>query len=174
MASPSLSSRAVLSLGSNLPPRGHWLNLAFEVFREEGVEVVAASPRWNTTAIGSPPQPDFLNQVVLVEAVRRGRAWLELAVTVERRAGRRRAVPKGPRTLDVDVIMIEGETWCSPELTVPHPALLHRPYLLRGVAQLVPGWVLPGESRSITELARDLLSGSWAGPGPASPGALEG
>ena len=158
-------SLAVLALGSNLRPRERWLDVALALFQEQGVEVMAATPRWNTAPIGAISQPDFLNQLLLVRGRRRrrGLGWLQLAREAESRAGRRRGVPKGPRKLDVDVILIEGESWDSPELTVPHPGLLTRPYLLRGAAQLAPDWIHPAEGRSIAELAQRRLTGSWAG-----------
>ncbi len=156
------SSLAVLALGSNLRPRERWLDVALALFQEQGVEVMAATPRWNTAPIGAISQPDFLNQLLLVRGRRRGLGWLQLAREAESRAGRCRGVPKGPRKLDVDVILIEGESWDSPELTVPHPGLLTRPYLLRGAAQLAPDWIHPAEGRSIAELAQRRLTGSWA------------
>ncbi|MGH7705669.1 MAG: 2-amino-4-hydroxy-6-hydroxymethyldihydropteridine diphosphokinase [Candidatus Dormibacteria bacterium] len=154
--------RALLALGGNLPPREAWLDLGAEVLAEQGVTILATTPRWNTRAIGSPPQPDFLNQLLLVEGARSGLGWLELAQALELRAQRHREVAHGPRTLDVDVILIEGESWDSAELSVPHPGLLRRPYLLRGAALLVPEWTHPGELRTISELARAGLHGSWA------------
>lgn len=184
MTVSSGSSRAVLALGSNLAGRARWLDLGLEVLGEAGVEVLATTPRWNTAPIGTVPQPDFLNQLILVRGPRRGLGWLELAQAAEARAGRRHLVAKGPRNLDVDVILIEGERWDSPDLTVPHPGLLHRPYLLRGARLLVPDWIHPAEGLSIAELAQQHLTSSWRGlnrtgkrraragvgrPGPGSP-----
>jgi 7,8-dihydro-6-hydroxymethylpterin-pyrophosphokinase len=62
----------------------------------------------------------------------------------------------------VDIILIERQSWETEELTVPHPGLLTRPYLLRGAAELVPDWSHPVLGISIRELARQLLTGSWA------------
>ncbi|HVC38622.1 MAG TPA: 2-amino-4-hydroxy-6-hydroxymethyldihydropteridine diphosphokinase [Candidatus Dormibacteraeota bacterium] len=157
-------SRAVLALGSNLPPRPEWLEVALSVLAESSVEVVARTPRWHTRPIGEVAQPDFLNQLLLAEGLQQGREWLELAQRAEDRAGRSRSVPKGPRRLDVDLILIEDEHWESADLTVPHPGLLLRPYLLRGAAQLVPTWVHPVEGQTIAALARRLLTGSWGEP----------
>lgn len=171
MSQPAGSSQAVLALGSNLPPRGRWLDLALDFLGEEGIRVIATTARWNTTPLGPVPQPDYLNQLLLVRGPRRGLGWLDLAQAAEVRAGRRREVSKGPRTLDVDVILIESESWDSPELTVPHPGLLQRPYLLRGAAQLVPDWTHPLEGLSIAELARRDLTGCWAWVDPARSGA---
>lgn len=154
--------RAVLALGSNQQPREGNLDLALREFRQQGVEILAAGPRWNTSPIDAPAQPDFLNQVLLVRGPRSGLGWLELAQTAEARAGRRRGIDRGPRTLDVDVILIEGESWDTPDLLVPHPGLLTRPYLLRGTALVAPDWVVPGLGLAVMELARQRLAGAWA------------
>ena len=160
------SSLAVLGLGSNLPERERWLDLAIQVIRAGPATVVAATPRWNTIPRGAPPQPDYLNQLVLVRGRRDGPGWLELAQQAERAAGRRRRVDKGPRTLDVDVVLVEELSSSVPWLRLPHPALLERPHLLAGAAALVPRWTLPGETLPLGELARRRLTGSWRRPVP--------
>jgi 2-amino-4-hydroxy-6-hydroxymethyldihydropteridine diphosphokinase len=162
MAPAPPARRAVLALGSNQPPREAFLDLALSEFEEHGTEILAAGPRWNTAPVDAPAQPDFLNQVVLLRGPRSGLGWLELAQAAEARAGRRRVVDRGPRTLDVDVILIEDEHWDTPDLHVPHPGLLIRPYLLRGTALVVPDWIAPDQGRTIMELARQRLTGSWA------------
>ncbi|MGA8206823.1 MAG: 2-amino-4-hydroxy-6-hydroxymethyldihydropteridine diphosphokinase [Candidatus Dormiibacterota bacterium] len=164
MAPAPRARRAVLALGSNQPSRGSFLDLALTEFQEQGTEILAAGPRWNTAPIDGPAQPDFLNQVVLLRGPRSGPDWLELALGAEARAGRRRGIDRGPRTLDVDVILIEDERWDTPDLRVPHLELLTRPYLLRGTALLVPEWIAPEQGLTIMELARQRLTGSWAFP----------
>lgn len=154
--------RAVLSLGSNLPPRERWLDLAWETLAGAGAEVLASTPRWHTRALGGPSQPDYLNQLLLVRGALGGRGWLRLAQRAESRAGRSRTVAKGPRRLDVDVVLVEGETAAEADLTIPHPALLERPFLLAGTAALMPAAHLPGGTLSLAELAAARLSGTWA------------
>jgi 2-amino-4-hydroxy-6-hydroxymethyldihydropteridine diphosphokinase len=154
--------RAVLALGSNLNPRAVFLDLALTEFQDQGIELLAAGPRWNTAPVDAPPQPDFLNQVVLVRGPRSGLGWLELAQAAEARGGRQRGIGQGPRTLDVDVILIEGEHWDTSELRVPHHGLMTRPYLIRGTALVAPDWIVPGQGKTILALARQRLGGSWA------------
>jgi 2-amino-4-hydroxy-6-hydroxymethyldihydropteridine diphosphokinase len=153
--------RAVLALGSNRGPRERHLDLALKVFKDRQVVILAAGPRWNTAPLDAPAQPDFLNQVVLVQGSLSGLDWLELAQAAEARAGRRRGIERGPRTLDVDVILLEDESWDTPELVVPHPGLLTRPYLLRGADLVAPDWIVPGQGMTVTELARERLTGAW-------------
>ncbi|MGH7611896.1 MAG: 2-amino-4-hydroxy-6-hydroxymethyldihydropteridine diphosphokinase [Candidatus Dormibacteria bacterium] len=154
-------ARGVLALGSNLAPREAWLDLGHRTLLELGAELLAKTPRWNTEPVGGPAQPDYLNQLLLVRVQRSRQEWLELCREVERRAGRRRGPGRGPRTLDVDVILLEeGEVELA-ELRVPHPALRERPYLLRGSALLVPHWPGPEPGRTVAETARQSLSGPW-------------
>ncbi|HUY56996.1 MAG TPA: 2-amino-4-hydroxy-6-hydroxymethyldihydropteridine diphosphokinase [Candidatus Micrarchaeaceae archaeon] len=167
MKQSAAGSLAVLALGSNLPSRPRWLDVARAAIEGAGIEVLATTPRWNTVPIGTVSQPDYLNQLLLVAGRRRGAEWLELVRAVEARAGRRRGLPKGPRTLDLDIILIQDESWATAELQVPHPGLLNRPYLLRGSALLVPDWIHPEEGLSMTELAWRGLTGCWALGDPA-------
>jgi 2-amino-4-hydroxy-6-hydroxymethyldihydropteridine diphosphokinase len=155
---------AVLGLGSNLPLRERWLDLAAAVIGLAPATILRATPRWNTIPRGAPPQPDYLNQLLLVRGPWEGRGWLELARRAEAAAGRRRMVSKGPRTLDVDVVLVEGEASPGPELRLPHPALLERPHLLAGAAALVPLWTLPDGPMTLAELAAERLRGSWRRP----------
>jgi 2-amino-4-hydroxy-6-hydroxymethyldihydropteridine diphosphokinase len=164
MAPGPRARRAVLAVGSNQRSREEYLDLALMEFKQQGVEILAAGPRWNTIPVDAPAQPDYLNQVVLVQSSRSGLDWLELAQTAEGRAGRLRGIERGPRTLDVDVILIEGESWNTPDLLVPHPGLLARPYLLRGTALVAPDWIVAGQGLTVMELARQRLTGAWALP----------
>ncbi len=130
------------------------------------MELQSASPRWNTAPIGAAPQPDYLDQLLLLRGTLEPLGWLRAARAAEAAAGRLRSLAAGPRTLDVDVILVEGESREGPELILPHPALLTRPYLLLGAAALVPDWRLPGSGRTLAELARARLAGPWRPPAP--------
>jgi len=156
--------RAVLALGSNLGPRDRWLDQGTATLAAEGGQVLQATPRWNTRPVGGPPQPDYLNQLLLLEGGLDARGWLRVAQLAESRAGRKRSVPKGPRRLDVDVILVEAEEVDAPDLVVPHWALLERAYLLAGTACLVPLWVVGRERLAVGQLAERLLPPSWAHP----------
>src|SRR5437764_8406778 len=103
---------AVLSLGSNMGDRLGHLQAAVELLRPSSV-----SPVYETAPVGGPDQPDFLNAVVICQ-VDAAAAWAAAEVA-EARAGRVRGVRWGPRTLDVDVIVAEGDAPAGIEL--PHP-----------------------------------------------------
>ena len=149
----------MLALGSNLGPREDNLDDAAAHLAAAGVHLLAATPRWNTAPIGAPSQPDYLNQLLLAEG--RPDPWGWLAAAQEAEGERHRLIDKGPRRLDVDVILVEGEESSDPRLLLPHPALLQRPYLLRGAALLVPRWTLGRRGPGVLELARQILPPDW-------------
>ncbi len=164
-------SEAVLALGSNLAPRERWLDDGLTALAERGVTVVAASPRWHTRALGGPPQPDYLDLVIRARADLDPPGWLAAARWAEARAGRRRSLRWGPRTLDVDILAVGARSWRTAALELPHPAILARPYLLRGLALVAPRWGHPPTGRTYRALARAQgLAPVRTGAGPPGPG----
>jgi len=134
-------TEAVLSLGSNLDDRLDHLQSAVDGLADvlRAVSPVYENPPW-----GVPDQPDFLNAVALVEADLDGWGWLGRAQALERAAGRRRTIRWGPRTLDVDVVTVDGVTSTDPELTLPHPGAHERVSVLLPWHDVDPAAVLPG------------------------------
>src|SRR5262245_39837193 len=100
---------------------------------ETGIVVRARSSLYESPPAGGPPQGDYLNMAVAVETRLAPREVLERALAIERALGRVRPDPVrwGPRTIDIDVLWIDGETIDEPGLTVPHPRLAERAFALR-------------------------------------------
>jgi 2-amino-4-hydroxy-6-hydroxymethyldihydropteridine diphosphokinase len=121
-------SRAVLSIGSNLGDRlGHLRS----VVSAAGGAVIAVSGVYETAPWGPVEQDDFLNAVLVVDdPARDARGWLDFGRQCEHRAGRTRGLRWGPRTLDVDVVDVDGVTSTDPELTLPHPRAAERTFVL--------------------------------------------
>ncbi|MGH3656512.1 MAG: 2-amino-4-hydroxy-6-hydroxymethyldihydropteridine diphosphokinase [Micromonosporaceae bacterium] len=146
----------VFSLGANLGDRLAQLQAAVEGLRAHRVSHVYETPPW-----GDPDQPAYLNAVAIAADPERGpRDWLELARSLEERAGRVRDPDRryGPRPLDVDLIDMRtdaGEPIVSddPELTLPHPRARWRAFVLVPWLELEPGAAVPGAGR-----ATDLLT----------------
>ncbi len=139
-------TRAVLSLGSNLGHRFAHLQAAVEGF---GDAVLAASPVYETAPWGGVEQDDFLNAVLLVQhAGTDAWGWLRRGQDLERAAERVREVRWGPRTLDVDVVTVEGPDGPvvseHPDLLLPHPGTPQRATVLRPWLDIEPAAVLPG------------------------------
>jgi 2-amino-4-hydroxy-6-hydroxymethyldihydropteridine diphosphokinase len=135
-------SRAVLSLGSNLGDRFAHLRAAVAGFADA---LVAASPVYETEPWGGVEQDDFLNAVLLVDhPTTDAWGWLRRGQALEDASGRVREVRWGPRTLDVDVVSVEGVTSDDPRLLLPHPGTPERATVLRPWLDVDPDAVLPG------------------------------
>ena len=131
--------RAYVGIGSNLGDRLAHLRAAVRGLADApDVTVAAVSPVYETTAVGGPPQPDYLNAVVALDTDLSSRALLELAQEIERRALRVRVERFGPRTLDVDVLLVGAEQVHEPDLEVPHPRLHERGFVLAPLRDLDP------------------------------------
>ncbi|MCT1413872.1 MULTISPECIES: 2-amino-4-hydroxy-6-hydroxymethyldihydropteridine diphosphokinase [Corynebacterium] len=119
--------RAVLSTGSNMEDsRAHLAS----VVDEFAAELVAASSLYATAPWGGVEQDDFLNQVLIVDVEQSPRELLRRCQSLEQRARRVRKKRWGPRTLDVDIVLIDGFSSRDPELTVPHPRAHERAFVL--------------------------------------------
>jgi len=130
--------RAYLGLGSNLGDRQAHLRAAVAALPD----VVAVSPVYETDPVGGPAgQSRYLNLVVELETDRSPRELLELGQALETAAGRLRAEQDGPRTLDVDVLLVGGLTVREPDLVVPHPRMWQRRFVLAPLADLAAGQV---------------------------------
>jgi len=130
---------ACLGLGSNLGDRLANLQLAVDGLGEtDGVSVLAVSAVYETAPVGGPPQPPYLNAAVAIETNLAARDLLAVAHRLEDAAGRVRTERWGPRTLDVDVLIVGGEEVDTPDLVVPHPRMHERAFVLAPLADLAP------------------------------------
>ena len=149
--------RAYLGIGSNLGNRLGYLQLAVDALAAaDDLRVVGVSPVYETAPVGGPEQPEYLNAVVALETSRSARSLLELAHEIEADAERVRDVRWGPRTLDVDILLVGDERVDEPDLVVPHPRLAERRFVLEPLAELDPDLVVPGLG-SVADLLARLL-----------------
>ncbi|GAA3025921.1 2-amino-4-hydroxy-6-hydroxymethyldihydropteridine diphosphokinase [Actinokineospora globicatena] len=150
-------SRAVLSLGSNLGDRLANLRIAVDGLANA---LVAVSPVYETAAWGVTDQPDFLNAVCVVEdAVTDAWGWLWRGQALENAAGRVREQRWGPRTLDVDVVVVDDVISTEPDLLLPHPGTHERATVLIPWLDIDPDAVIPGRGRADALLAGLDVSG---------------
>lgn len=173
--------RSFLGMGSNLGDRRRLLREA--VLALPGL--VAVSPLYESEPVGGPPdQPWFLNLVAELSSPRSPRQLLGLCQELEAAARRERAVRFGPRTLDVDVLLVDDLRVDEPDLVVPHPRMWERRFVLRPLADLAPELVPSRlEARAVGHIrpAGTLFPGglppgptgreSGPGAGPAAVGA---
>jgi 2-amino-4-hydroxy-6-hydroxymethyldihydropteridine diphosphokinase len=138
---PPPTRRAFIGLGSNLGDRRAHLRAAVDQLESSG-DVVAVSPLYETEPVGGPGgQQNYLNLVVELQTADSPRTLLERCHVLEASAHRERAERWGPRTLDADVLWVEGELVDDPDLTVPHPRLWERRFVLAPLADLAPDLV---------------------------------
>jgi 2-amino-4-hydroxy-6-hydroxymethyldihydropteridine diphosphokinase len=148
-----------VGLGSNLGDRDTTIRRAVELLGgRPGIEVVAVSTLRETDPVGYEDQPRFLNGAVALEVDLTARALLGELLAVERRLGRDRAREArwGPRTIDLDLLLYGDETVDEPGLTVPHPRLAERLFVLEPLYELEPGLTLP-DGRAVRELLAPAL-----------------
>lgn len=133
-------TRAFLSLGSNLGDRQVYLHDA--VGSLEAVGLVAVSPVYETEPVGGPPnQQRYLNLIAELDTELSPRELLGVCHRLESASGRVRQERWGPRTLDVDIIWMDGVTLDEPDLEVPHPRMWERKFVLAPLADLAPDLV---------------------------------
>lgn len=147
--------RAAIGLGSNVGDRRAHLDRAVRLLGAYGT-VVAVSAIHETDPVGGPPQGRYLNAAAIVETDLAPEELLEVTARIESESGRTRTVRNGPRTLDLDVLLYEDETVERPGLTVPHPRMHERRFVLEPLAEIAPEWRVPGLDRSVGELLADL------------------
>ena len=149
MVAPASSPwRAFIGLGSNLGDRRGLLRRAVEELRAHG-DVVGVSPLYETEPVGGPGgQGPFLNLVVELSTSDTPRELLERCRALEAAAGRVRTVRWGPRTLDADVLWAEGWQVDDEDLTVPHPRLWERRFVVQPLADLAPDLVTSDQLRA--------------------------
>ena len=148
-----------MGLGSNLGDRRATLTRALELLGERpGIDIVAVSSFRETDPVGYLDQPQFLNAAVAIETSLPPDALLRTLLDVERELGRTREGPRyGPRTVDLDLLLIEGVTLSESGLTLPHPRLHEREFALAPLAELDPSLVVPGRG-SVRQLLDRLES----------------
>ena len=149
MAAPASPPwRAFIGLGSNLGDRRASLRQAIRGF-EAGGDLVGVSPLYETEPVGGPDgQGPYLNVVVELSTSDTPRVLLERCRAAETAAGRVRTVRWGPRTLDADVLWVEGWQVDDEDLVVPHPRLWERRFVVQPLADLAPDLVTSDQLRS--------------------------
>ncbi|MGI6488207.1 MAG: 2-amino-4-hydroxy-6-hydroxymethyldihydropteridine diphosphokinase [Syntrophothermaceae bacterium] len=139
-----MKTTAYLSLGSNLGNKQLNLETACRMLEAEDIRITAASSVYITEPWGNTPQDDFLNQVLEVETTLQAEQLLTVIQNIEKRMGRVRSEHWGPRLIDIDIILFGEQVISSRNLTVPHPYLEQRAFVLIPLLEIAPEIHLPG------------------------------
>jgi 2-amino-4-hydroxy-6-hydroxymethyldihydropteridine diphosphokinase len=132
-----VENRVFLSLGSNVGDRGANLREALDRLRKV-FKVRAVSSIYETAPVEFTLQPDFYNLVVSIETEKTAEEVLQEILRVEQAMGRVRLQDKGPRTIDIDILLFGDQVIDSEHLTVPHPAMHERLFVLAPLAEIAP------------------------------------
>jgi len=146
---------AFLLTGGNLGNRFQNLELAHKHIQQSCGEVIAVSPMYRTAAWGFAEQPDFYNQALQLRTFLSPDALMLALLSIEEKMGRKRTVKLGPRTLDIDILLMNDLVYSSPIVTIPHSHLQERRFALTPLADIAANVIHPVFKKTINELLHE-------------------
>jgi 2-amino-4-hydroxy-6-hydroxymethyldihydropteridine diphosphokinase len=143
---------AFLITGGNLGDRWENITKAAKLIEENAGKILMLSAIYETAAWGNIPQPDFYNQALAIETVLNPDDLMQALLDIEQTMGRKRAIKMGPRVIDIDILLMGGKVYSSPKVTIPHPRLEERRFVLTPLAEIAGEIVHPVYQKKINDL----------------------
>jgi deoxyguanosine kinase len=147
-----MQNTAVLHLGSNLGDRRQHLAEARRLLQLRCGNIIRSSALYETDPWGPADQPDYLNQALVLETALSSDLLLREIQKIENEEGRERSIHWGPRTLDIDILFFNREIISQPNLSIPHPRISERRFVLVPLAEIIADYLHPESGKSIKEL----------------------
>ena len=155
---------AYLGIGSNVGNRLEFCRQALIRLAASGIRLIKASSLYETQPVDYLDQDWFYNAVVEVQTDLAPLALLQQCQTIEKQIGKHIVIPKGPRTIDLDLLFYEDQVIHQPDLIVPHPSALKRSFVMIPLAQIAPDWKPPTGSQTIQMLLDTMSQDGQARP----------
>ena len=130
-----------IGVGSNLGDRLENIRTAFELLERSFIHIIKTSSIIETDPVGGPAQGKFLNCVIKTETILSPEELLRTLHEIEQKLGRTREEVNGPRTIDLDILLYDDLVRSAPELTIPHPRMLERSFVLEPLKEIEPDLV---------------------------------
>ena len=147
-------NRTYLLLGSNMGNSRELLVDAIHQIEKQTGNLICASGLYSTAAWGNTDQPDFLNQVIVIETKLSAEQTLQSVLSIEKKMGRVRTVKNAPRIIDIDILFFNREIIHQADLIVPHPEIQNRRFALIPLNEIDPTFVHPVFGKSVHELLK--------------------
>ncbi len=149
-----------LSLGGNLGNTREIFEGAYPLIEKKIGKISVYSSIYQTEAWGPIPQADFLNQVLLVNTLLKAEACLAEMLEIEREFGRERKERWGPRTLDLDILYYGDQVIAESDLSIPHPRIAERKFILTPLAEIAPTFSDPASRKTMVALLEECTDNS--------------
>lgn len=131
-------STVYLALGSNLGDRLHYIQRAVEELKASGLRVLKLSTIIETDPVDAPPQGRFLNAVLKAQTHHSPEELIFITRGIERKLGRVKKIFRGPRVIDIDILLYDDIKLTTPQLIIPHPRMLERPFVMKPLEEIDP------------------------------------
>lgn len=150
-------NQAFIALGTNIEPRIEHLDEALDLLAQsEGIKIGEMSSIYETAPVGYTDQADFLNMVIQIETSHSSIDLLNVCQRIEQQLGRKRGVRFGPRTIDLDILVYNQENRKTDHLTIPHPRMHERAFVLIPFAEIAPSFMIEAIGQRVSDMTWSL------------------